>query len=74
LINPGLEKDLKEQLDKWITHDVIEPSSSPCSFAMVVAPKKGGAIHWVFLNNTPSLFVEQLFYSRGALTIDCSIK
>jgi hypothetical protein len=37
-INPGLEKDLKEQLDKWITHDVIEPSSSPWSFAMVAAP------------------------------------
>jgi hypothetical protein len=45
-INPGLEKNLREQLDKWIEHDVIEPSSSPWSFAMVVAPKKGGAIHW----------------------------
>jgi hypothetical protein len=45
-INPGLEKDLKEQLDKWIQHDVIEPSSSPWSFAMVAAPKKGGAIRW----------------------------
>jgi hypothetical protein len=45
-INPGLEKNLREQLDKWIEHDVIEPSSSPWSFAMVAAPKKGGAIHW----------------------------
>jgi hypothetical protein len=45
-INPGLEKDLKEQLDKWIIHDVIKPSSSPWSFAMVAAPKKGGAIRW----------------------------
>jgi hypothetical protein len=45
-INPGLEKNLKEQLDTWIQHDVIEPSSSPWSFAMVAAPKKGGAIHW----------------------------
>jgi hypothetical protein len=43
-INPGLEKDLREQLDKWIQHDVIEPSSSPWSFDMVAAPKKGGAI------------------------------
>jgi hypothetical protein len=32
LINPGLEKDLKEQLDKWIQHDVIELLSSPWSF------------------------------------------
>jgi hypothetical protein len=23
-INPGLEKNLREQLDKWIEHDVIE--------------------------------------------------
>jgi hypothetical protein len=37
---------LREQLDKWIEHDVIEPSSSPWSFAMVAAPKKGGAIRW----------------------------
>jgi hypothetical protein len=43
-INPRLEKNLREQLDKWIEHDVIEPSSSPWSFAMVAAPKKGGAI------------------------------
>jgi hypothetical protein len=44
-INPGLEKNLREQLDKWIEHDVIEPSSSPWSFAMVGAPKKRGALH-----------------------------
>jgi hypothetical protein len=31
-INPGQEKNLREQLDKWIEHDVIEPSSSPWSF------------------------------------------
>jgi hypothetical protein len=45
-INPGLEKNLKEQLDKWIQYDVIETLSSPWSFAMVAAPKKGGAICW----------------------------
>jgi hypothetical protein len=45
-INPALEKNLREQLDKCIEHDVIEPSSSPWSFAMVAASKKGGAICW----------------------------
>jgi hypothetical protein len=45
-INPRLEKNLREQFDKWIEHDVIEPSSSLWCFAMVAAPKKGGAIHW----------------------------
>jgi hypothetical protein len=45
-INLGLEKNLREQLDKWIEHDVIAPSSSPWSFAMVAAPKKRGAIRW----------------------------
>jgi hypothetical protein len=43
-INPGLEKDLKEQLDKWILHHIIKPSSSPWIFALGAAPKKGGAI------------------------------
>jgi hypothetical protein len=45
-INPGQEKNLREQFDKWIENDLIEPSSSPWSFAMVAAPKKGGAICW----------------------------
>jgi hypothetical protein len=45
-INTGLEKNLREQSDKWIEHDVIKPSSSPWRFAMVAAPKKGGAIRW----------------------------
>jgi hypothetical protein len=55
-INPGP--------DKWIEHDVIKPSSSPWSFAMVAAPKKGEVIRWcidyrllnkVTLNNSFSL-------------------
>ena len=45
-VNPSLEKDLKEQLDKWLLHDVIEPSSSPWNFGLVAAPKKNGKIRW----------------------------
>ena len=45
-INPALEDSLKEQLDKWLATDVIEPSQSPWSFALVAAPKKNGRIRW----------------------------
>ncbi len=45
-INPTLEGDLKKQLAKWQKHGVIEPSSSPWSFPLVAAPKKGGRIRW----------------------------
>jgi transposase InsO family protein len=40
-VNPGLEGSLRVQLDKWLTHDVVEPSTSSWSFALVAAPKKG---------------------------------
>ena len=45
-INPALEPDLKEQMDKWVKHDVVEPSCSPWSFPLVAAPKKNGTIRW----------------------------
>ncbi len=45
-INPALEGDLKKQLEKWEKHGVIERSSSPWSFPLVAAPKKGGKIRW----------------------------
>ena len=45
-LNPVLEADLKVQVDKWLQHDVIEASQSPWNFALVAAPKKGGAIRW----------------------------
>jgi len=45
-INPALEPDLKRQLEKWLTHKVIEKSKSPWNFALVAAPKKNGTIRW----------------------------
>ena len=45
-VNPSLETDLKKQLNKLQAHDVIEPSNSPWSFALVAAPKKNGKIRW----------------------------
>ena len=45
-VNPALEPDLKEQLNKWLGKDVIEPSDSPWSFNLVAAKKKGGRIRW----------------------------
>ena len=45
-INPALEPNLKEQMDKWTKHDVIEQSCSPWSFPLVAAPKKNGTIRW----------------------------
>ena len=45
-INPALEDSLKEQIQDWLDHDVIEPSESPWSFNIVAAKKRGGAIRW----------------------------
>jgi hypothetical protein len=41
-VNPALEVDLKRQLAEWKEHDVIEPSKSQWSFALVAASKKIG--------------------------------
>ncbi len=43
-INPALEPALREQLDEWLKHDVIEPADSPWSSNLVAAKKKGGKI------------------------------
>ena len=45
-INPSLEPQLREQLDEWLAHDVIEESSSPYNFGLVAVPKKNGKIRW----------------------------
>ena len=45
-VNPSLESDLREQVDTLLKHEVIEPSNSPWSFALVAAPKKNGKIRW----------------------------
>ena len=45
-VNPVLLPDLKKQIDKLLKQDVIEPSSSPWSFALVAAPEKDGKIRW----------------------------
>ncbi len=45
-LNPKMEASLKEQLDQWQAHDVIEPSTSPWSFGLVAVPKKNGKIRW----------------------------
>ncbi len=45
-INPALEPALREQLNEWLRHDIIEPADSPWSFNLVAAKKKGGKIRW----------------------------
>jgi len=45
-INPSLEDNLRKQLDDWLTHDIIEESQSPWSFALVAVKKKNGKIRW----------------------------
>ena len=42
-LNPALEAGLRQQLDHWLDQDVIEPSSSPWSFPLVIVPKKNGS-------------------------------
>lgn len=45
-INPALVDDLRQQLDTWLRHGVIEPSQSPWSSALVAAKKKNGKTRW----------------------------
>ena len=45
-VNPALLPDLHKQIDELLHHNVIEPSNSPWSFALVAAPKKNGKIRW----------------------------
>ena len=39
---PPVEEKLKEQMDHWLKQDVVEPSTSPWSFALIAVPKKNG--------------------------------
>ena len=45
-VNPSLEPHLKTQIDEWLKHDVIEPSSSPYNFPLVCVTKKNGKFRW----------------------------
>jgi len=45
-INPLLLPSLREQLDDWLAHDVIEPSSSPWCSCLVAVKKKNGKTRW----------------------------
>ena len=45
-IPPVLEPALRDQIEEWLKHDVIEPANSPWSFNLVAAKKKGGKIRW----------------------------
>ena len=45
-IAPGLVKSLREQIDKWLDQDVIEPSTSPWSANLVAVKKKDGTVRW----------------------------
>ena len=45
-INPSLEPHLKQQIDDWLKHDVIEESQSPYNFPLVCVKKKNGKFRW----------------------------
>jgi transposase InsO family protein len=45
-VNPALLPSLEAQMLTWLRHDVIEPSTSPWSSALVPADKKNGKIRW----------------------------
>ena len=45
-ISPALEDNLRKQIDEWLKHDVIEPSTSPWNFALVPVPKKDKRTRW----------------------------
>ena len=42
-----MEGKLREQLNIWLKQEVVQPSSSPWSFPLIVVPKKNGKTRWV---------------------------
>ena len=44
---PPLKANLRDQLDKWLKDEVIEPSNSPWSSPLVPVMKKSGQTRWV---------------------------
>jgi len=46
-LNPDQHANLKEQLDEWIQHGIIEPANSPWALPLVPAKKKDGRTRWV---------------------------
>ena len=86
-LNPLLEEDLRKQLEKWLREGIVEPSTSPWSFGLVAARKKGNnKIRWCVdyrrLNSAtekdvyplPSIDdnLSRLSESRLFSSIDCS--
>ncbi len=45
-LNPDMENNLRQQVEEWLKHDVIEVSTSPWSFALVAVKKKNGKTRW----------------------------
>jgi len=45
-VNPALIDNLRQQMEEWLKHDVIEPSTSPWSSALVAVKKKNGKTRW----------------------------
>ena len=46
VLNPALEEDLYQQIQKWLKLKVIEPSRSPWSSPLVPVKKKDGSVRW----------------------------
>jgi hypothetical protein len=45
-INPAMVEDLRNQVNEWLRHGVIEPSMSPWASALVASKKKNGKTRW----------------------------
>ena len=63
-INPSLEPDLRRQLDKWLSHGIIERSQSPWAFSLVNAPTYVGVLIIASSTRPPSVTHAQLDTSR----------
>ena len=45
-LNPTYRKALKEQLQRWMAQDIIEPCDGPWANAIVAIPKKNGGVRF----------------------------
>ena len=47
LLNPDQKENLRNQIDKWLEQEVIEPLVSPWASPLVPVKKKDGRTRWV---------------------------
>ena len=82
-LNPDQKENLRDQIDEWIEHGVIEPSLSPWVSPLVPVKKKDGRTRWVtdlrelnkqtFKDSYPLMNIQEILHSLQGATLFLSL-